>query len=275
MRLLFICVFSLCCSWATAQKNELDAEYTPPSKAKFSQSKGMRTNTGLLSRASEAPFLWAVKYDVTKTLKNHYQLGFEKSVTDWFSFEPMLGVLTNKLDMYPGANQNYPFLQELTLNVDRQPLSALNYPSLLNLSVPRNNAILSLGIQANLYSNGDRSFEDMAYTLQIGYQFQHMAYSLGDTVNGNAFMADSREGFVRRQQITVFAGGQMALGDRLPFIIEYGLLASFNLLTAPTFDSTPMPNLPFNFTYQELTYATAMIPTLGFRVKVGMGFNPQ
>lgn len=275
MRLLLICAFGLCCSWASAQENELDRQYTPPSKAKFSQSKGGGASTGFFPRASEAPFLWAVKYDLTKASKSHHQLGFEMSVTDWFSIEPTLGLLTKPTDMYFREEPVIPLFWEIPLGLDRQPVTALSYGSLFEMVVPRNNSILSSGLQLNLYSNGDRSFENMAYMLQLGYQFQHMAYTLGDTVDGDAFTANSREGFIRRQQFTIFLGGQMVLGNSIPFTIEYGAVASFNFFTAPTFSSEQQaPNLPFNFTYQELEYATAMVPSIGFRLRLGMGYNP-
>jgi hypothetical protein len=274
VRLLFILIFTLCYGWVNAQQNELDAQYTPPGKSKFSPSKARLSNTGFFTNASEAPFLWAVKYDLIKAFRNHHQLGFEMSVNDWLSLEPSLGVLTKPTEMYFSEDNSFPLLYDFALNFNRQPATSLNYGSLLAIAVPRNNSILSMGFQVNLFSNNDRSYENPAYMLSLGYQFQYMAYSVGATVDGDAFLEDSREGYLRRQQVTIFLGSQLALGDRLPFILETGAVLGFNYLTAPTFAGTQIPNNSFNYTYQKLEYATAMIPSISFRVRVGMGFNP-
>lgn|GEM_PF-2468848 len=276
MRLLLLVFFSLSSSLVYAQANELDERYTPPSKTKFSQAKAQIIRNGLFEKANDAPFLWAVKYDVTKALKNHHQFGLEMSVNDWLSFEPLIGVLRNQSDMYIESNNEWTSLlaDPLISGFGVVPVSDLNYQSLLAWADPRSKSIPSFGFQVNLFNTGDRSFPDFAYTMQLGYQFQHMRYTLGESIGNNVFLPDSRDGFLRRQQLTLFLGAQRTFGDRLTCVVEYGLVAALNIFTAPTFSKEVMAGANNTSIYQKLDYANAFEPVVGLRVKAGFGYKP-
>ncbi|MDP2187244.1 MAG: hypothetical protein Q8J69_01045 [Sphingobacteriaceae bacterium] len=278
MRLLLFVFLSLPAQLLYGQSNELDQLYTPPSSAKFSQAKRIKgSGEPLFARASDAPFLYALKYDLTKGLRGHHQLGFEMSINDWLSIEPLLGVLSNKTDMFITNNNLDGWAQlseSLDLGFGRYAATALDYQSLLSWADPRRNAVPSLGFQLNLFSNDDRQGQNVAYMLQLGYQFQHMRYTLSDTISRNFIQADSRDGFMRRQQVNLFLGAQMLLGERLPFVVEYGVVVGMNIFTAPTFSRTNITGNNNAFNYQKLDYASSYVPVIGFRLKVGLGFNP-
>lgn len=273
-KLLFVLLIGACWHSAQAQSNELDKLYSPPSNAKFSQMKGMGGGLGLMANKSNEYYLWAIKYNLLWALKGHHQFGFELSLTDWLGIEPQLGVLLNSSDMYTNSFVGEPsfYREYLGVRPENYPVSALSYQSLLAWAVPRSSAIPSLGLQANLYAGADRFWPYYGYVLQLGYQFQHMRYTLPETLNGTAVAIDSRGGFMRRQQFSIFAGLQSMLGERTPFIVEYGFVFAYNVLSSPTFSSelTTTTNTPF---FQKQVYDSAYEPFIGIKVRFGVGYN--
>jgi hypothetical protein len=273
---LFLLLLGAYWGSAQAQTNELDNQFTPPSNAKFNQVKSKGGGLGLLANKTNDYYLWAIKYNVLPVLKGHHQLGFELSINDWLGIEPQIGVLLNSSDMYTNrfSGESSFFREFIGIRPDNYPVSAVSYPSLLAWAMPRSNAIPSLGMQVNLYAGADRYLPYYGYVLQLGYQFQHMRYTLPETLNNTAVAIDSRGGFMRRQQFSIFAGLQTMIGESFPFIVEYGFVFAYNILSSPTFSRETTPNT--NTTYfQKQAYDSAYEPFIGIRIRFGIGYNRQ
>lgn len=273
-RLLFVLLLGCCWNSVQAQTNELDNQYSPPNNAKFNQIKSKGGGLGLLANKTNEYYLWAIKYNGLPAFKGHHQLGFELSVNDRIGIEPQIGVLLNPSDMYTNNFEGEPSFYRDFIGVrsGNYPVSALNYQSLLIWALPRNNVIPSLGMQVNLYAGADRYLPYYGYLLQLGYQFQHMRYTLPEILSRTAVSPDSRSGFMRRQQLSVFAGLQTILGERIPFMVEYGLVFAYNILSSPTFSTETITTT--NTTYlQKQDYDSAYEPFIGLRVRFGVGYN--
>lgn len=276
MRWALLTVFCGLLNSGWAQTNPLDELYAPPANTKFGSAGGKSNSSHFFPGASEAPYLWAVKFHPVFLLKNHVVTSFEMSVTDKFSIEPQIGLLFNKSDMYTDSYiiPDYNTFEDgFLIDFILRPASALSYKNVWQNANPRSSIIPSLGVNFNLYNAAARRSDGSNWGLiiQLGYRFSGMRYEL-DALS----MATeaSRTGMLSRHVVRLMWGYQLCFGNRYPFIIDYGLEVTLNFLRAPTFTTNTQV---FNSTgplYEKQGYANTFQPIIGPRISIGFGPNP-
>jgi hypothetical protein len=276
MRWLLLAVFCVFLKSGWAQTDPLDEVYTPPTNAKFRTAGGKSNSSTFFSGASQAPYLWAVKFHPVFLMKNHAVASFEMSVTENFGIEPQIGLLFNKSDMYtdsyiiPDFNS---FEDGIIGDFINRPASALSYKSVWLNANPRSLVIPSLGINFNLYNAAARSSGSSTWGLfiQLGYRFSGMRYELDGLPLANE---ESRTGMLSRHILRLMWGYQLRFGDRYPLIIDYGIEAAFNFLRAPTFTNINQGSISNGPLYEKQGYANTLQPIIGPRISIGLGPNP-
>lgn len=270
-------LFSLLCLYSAglfAQSNELDAQYTPPANAKYNLANARLNRSGASLNSLDAPYRWAVKYDLEKLLKAHHIVSFEWIPNHWLGIEPQIGIMTNKWDMYTNSfsGERSYFMEAFGSFVSPPSTTDLSYNDLLTLAIPRSTVIPSFGLTLNYYRYSDRFLPDFTHMLQLGYHLQQMHYSLDENVSGSVNLPGVRAATMRRQQLMAMAGIQSILSERVPVLVEFGLVFAVNFLTAPLYSATEVPNGQGRLVYTQREDLTYLEPWIGLRMKVGMGF---